>query len=557
MQTFNDLGLNEALVTAVTELGFEQPTPVQAQAIPTLLANSIDLVALAQTGTGKTAAFGLPLLNQIESGMRKPQGLILCPTRELCIQISRDLQSYARHMPAVKVVSVYGGASIENQMRDLKDGAQIIVATPGRMVDIIERNKVDLTGVSVAILDEADEMLNMGFKEDLDFILSYTPETKQTWLFSATMPAEVARIAKTYMDSPVEITLGNKNSGNENIEHIYYTVSVKDKYPALKRIADSEPSIFAIVFCRTKRETQQVADALIRDGYPADALHGDLSQAQRDLVMKRYRNRNLQMLVATDVAARGIDVENVTHVINFNLPDELENYTHRSGRTARAGKKGISIALVTRNEKGKIKSLERALRATFTEGQVPTSETVFKNRLKAFSKSLMQTEALPEVEPFMEDFSHSLQSLTREDLLKVLLSREFSSMLEYYKSGPVIDETMHVEGGKDVARFFVNLGSMDGLNPREMRTFLAQTAGIRESDIPWMGLKNSFTLLEVSSHSAEIFKTAFKGCFYNERPVRVEVRNSSESGGGARKGGRRESGGSGGGFKRRKKVAAY
>ena len=330
MNKFEALGLNNTIVKAVTELGFEAPTPIQEKTIPALLTGTSDLVALAQTGTGKTAAFGLPLISLIDFNSKHTQALILCPTRELCMQITRDLQNFTKYISGANIVAIYGGASIENQTRDIKRGAQIVVATPGRMNDMIDRRNVNLSNVRYAVLDEADEMLNMGFKEDLDTILSETPPDKNTWLFSATMPDEVLRISRNYMSNPVEITVGNKNSGNANIEHQYYVVSARDKYLTLKRIADFNPDIFAIVFCRTKIETQEIADKLIKDGYNADALHGDLSQAQRDYVMKRYRNRALQMLVATDVAARGIDVQDVTHVINYALPDEIENYTHRS-----------------------------------------------------------------------------------------------------------------------------------------------------------------------------------------------------------------------------------
>jgi len=357
MMTFEELGLSQPVLKAIGELGFESPTPIQEKAIPAVLTGEEDMVALAQTGTGKTAAFGLPLTQLINFESRQVQAVVLCPTRELCMQITRDLQNFTKYLGGAHVVSIYGGASIEGQIREVRKGPQIIVGTPGRMVDMIDRGVVNLTTIQYVVLDEADEMLNMGFKEDLDMILSDTPATKSTWLFSATMPDEVLRISRSYMKDPVEITVGGKNTGNENIEHQYYVVHQRDKYLALKRIADYNPDIFAIVFCLTKIETQQIADALIKDGYNADALHGDLSQAQRDHVMKRYRSRSLQMLVATDVAARGIDVNDVTHVINYNLPDEIENYTHRSGRTARAGKKGVSIAIINMKEVYKIRQI--------------------------------------------------------------------------------------------------------------------------------------------------------------------------------------------------------
>jgi ATP-dependent RNA helicase DeaD len=372
MKTFDMLGLSTPVLRAIGELGFESPTPIQEQAIPVMLGGNQDVVALAQTGTGKTAAFGLPLIELLDFSKRDTQALILAPTRELCVQITKDVQNFAKYTQGAHVVSIYGGASIEGQIREVRKGPQIIAATPGRLVDMIERGVVDLSTVEFVVLDEADEMLTMGFKEDLDLILSQTPAEKNTWLFSATMPREVQRIANDYMNQPHEVTVGAKNAGNENIEHLYYVVHARDRYLALKRIADYNPDIFAIVFCRTKAETQQVADSLIKDGYNADALHGDLSQAQRDFVMKRYRSRSLQMLVATDVAARGIDVNDVTHVINYNLPDEIESYTHRSGRTARAGKSGVSIAIVHSKEMHKIREIEKIIKRTFTRAQITT-----------------------------------------------------------------------------------------------------------------------------------------------------------------------------------------
>ena len=358
---FEELGIEQRIVKAITELGFENPTPIQEETIPVLLSGKKDLVGLAQTGTGKTAAFGLPMAQLVDFNSRNTQALIICPTRELCLQITRDLQSYVKYIDGAHIVAIYGGASLEMQSRELSRGAQIIVATPGRMVDMINRRKVKLANISMVVLDEADEMLNMGFKEDLDSILSETPPDKNTWLFSATMQNEVARIAKNYMKDPYEVTVGKQNQGADNIEHRYYIVHAKDKYAALKRIADYNPEIFGIVFCRTRIETQQIAEQLIKDGYNADSLHGDLSQQQRDQVMARYRSKTLQMLVATDVAARGIDVNNITHVINYNLPDDIENYTHRSGRTARAGKSGVSIVIINMKEVGKIRMIERQI----------------------------------------------------------------------------------------------------------------------------------------------------------------------------------------------------
>ena len=379
--TFSELGLRDEVLKSITDLGFEAPTPIQQEAIPYLLKSESDFVGLAQTGTGKTAAFGLPLVNNVQSGTRLPQGLVICPTRELCLQISKDLENYAKYDRDTQVVAVYGGTDIRRQMTQVKT-ATIIVATPGRLVDLINRKAIVLQEVQCVVLDEADEMLNMGFKEDIDMILRQTPEKKNVWLFSATMPKEVAMIAKTYMTDPLEVSIGHKNQGNENIEHIYYSVKEKDRYAALKRLIDVNPDIFGLVFCRTRHETQSVAEKLSKDGYNAEPLHGDLSQAQRDNVMKRFRERTLQLLVATDVAARGIDVDNITHVIHYQLPDDIENYTHRSGRTARAGKKGESLVLINTREGYKIRSIEKQIRTDFTQGTIPSAQEICGLQLK-------------------------------------------------------------------------------------------------------------------------------------------------------------------------------
>ena len=379
--TFQESGLNSDLIKAVTDLGFTSPTPIQEQTIALLATERTDLVALAQTGTGKTAAFGLPLLNQIDVADKNVQALILAPTRELCVQITNDIKNYSKYLKGFNVTAIYGGARIDGQIKEIRRGVQVIAATPGRLIDMIERGVIKLSTVQTVILDEADEMLNMGFKEDLDIILRETPASKNTWLFSATMPKEVERIARNYMSNPKELSTGKKNEGADNLEHIYYVVSPRDRYLALKRVADFYPDIFGIVFCRTKAETQEVADLLIKDGYSADALHGDLSQSQRDFVMKRFRSKTLQMLVATDVAARGIDVNNVTHVINYNLPEDTENYTHRTGRTARAGKSGIAIAIITPKDTGKIKDIERIIKKKFTKSSVPNGLEVCEKQL--------------------------------------------------------------------------------------------------------------------------------------------------------------------------------
>lgn len=576
MNKFEALGLNPAIIKAITAMGFETPTPIQEKTIPMLLEGSTDLVALAQTGTGKTAAFGLPLANLLDFAARQTQALILCPTRELCMQIAKDIKTYTQYIPGVNVVPVYGGASINGQITDIKRGAQIIVATPGRMVDLINRKRVDLSKVQYAILDEADEMLNMGFKEDLDMILSQTPDTKSVWLFSATMPDEVLRISKKYMDKPKEITIGNKNQGNENIQHIYYVVHARDKYAALKRIADYNPDIFAIVFCRTKIETQQVADMLIKDGYNADALHGDLSQAQRDMVMKRYRSRALQMLVATDVAGRGIDVNDVTHVINYNLPDELENYTHRSGRTARAGKTGVSIVIINMRELGTIKTLERMIQKKFKRAEVPTGFQVCEKQLFYLVKKLHSVEVNEDaIVDYMPKIYEQLNDLSKEDIIKRLVSVEFNRFAEYYKKAPDLNTDTHREergdrsergergprgGGGNVVKLFVNVGRRDNLDKDSLTDYISSTANIDRSKITYANVQNSFSFIEVPPESVDTVMTAFKDQKLGAFSVRIEVSEENrerparpsrfsrdgESGGGFRGGNDRRSGG---GFK--------
>jgi ATP-dependent RNA helicase DeaD len=536
MENFEALGLSQEVLRAISELGFVAPTPIQQQAIPTLMYDQSDLVALAQTGTGKTAAFGLPLIELVDASVRDTQALILCPTRELCVQITKDLQNFSKYAGGVHVVPIYGGTSIEGQIRDVRKGPQIIVGTPGRMVDMIERGVIDLSNVEVVVLDEADEMLHMGFKDDLDTILSTTPEEKNTWLFSATMPDEVSRIARNYMSNPAEITVGGKNTGNENIEHQYYIVHQRDKYLALKRIADYNPDIFAIVFCRTKIETQQVADQLIKDGYNADALHGDLSQAQRDHVMKRYRNRALQMLVATDVAARGIDVNDVTHVINYNLPDEIENYTHRSGRTARAGKKGVSIVIINMKEQFKIRQIEKIIKQPFTKAHIPTSFEVCEKQLFHLVQNVHNVEVNEKaIEGYLPKVFEELNDLSKEEVIKRFVSIEFNRFLEYYKNAPDLNadekrgEKRNSESG--VVKMYINLGQMDGLDFAGLKQYVAETANVSDQEVTWADIKNTFSLIEVRTSSFETVLDAFKrGIKYRGRLVRVESRGNKDAG---------------------------
>jgi len=535
MMNFEVLGLSKPVLRAIAELGFESPTPIQEQAIPVMLGGNQDVVALAQTGTGKTAAFGLPLIDLLDFNQRHTQALILAPTRELCMQITRDLQSFSKHTGGAHVVAIYGGASIEGQIREMRKGPQIVAATPGRLVDMIERGVVDLTRIDFVVLDEADEMLTMGFKDDLDLILSQTPEEKNTWLFSATMPNEVQRIAKNYMSDPFEVTVGQRNSGNENIEHLYYVVHAKDRYLALKRIADYNPDIFAIVFCRTKAETQQVADALIKDGYNADALHGDLSQAQRDFVMKRYRSRSLQMLVATDVAARGIDVNDVTHVINYNLPDEIESYTHRSGRTARAGKTGVSIAIIHSKELHKIREIEKIIKRKFAQAQIPTGFDVCEQQLMALVKRIHNVEVDEKtVERYLPQVFEELQELSREDIIKRFVSIEFNRFAEYYRNAPDLNHNAQRDDRRALApgvvKLYMNIGGIDGFDFNTIKEFIAENAEINTADITWTDLKNTFSLIEVKNEVVDKIMDTIHGAQYRGRTVRVESRGNRDAG---------------------------
>ncbi|MFZ4863724.1 DEAD/DEAH box helicase [Sphingobacterium sp. Mn56C] len=554
MNPFLELGIRHEVVNAISELGFEKPSPIQEKAIPVLLTGNDDFVGLAQTGTGKTAAFGLPLLEQLDFTQKHPQALILCPTRELCLQIAKDLEKFAKYIDDVHVVAVYGGANISDQLRQIRRGVQIVVATPGRMLDIINRNAIDFSSVKYVVLDEADEMLNMGFQEDINNILSETPDDKKTWLFSATMPKEVRRIAQNYMTNPFELTVGTKNTGNANIEHQYYLIRAKDKYAAFKRIVDFYPDIFGIVFCRTKIETQEIAEALIRDGYNADSLHGDLSQQQRDKVMKRYRERNLQLLIATDVAARGIDVNDVTHVINFSLPDEVENYTHRSGRTARAGKTGISISLINIKEMSKIRHIEKIIGKPFEKKQVPQGTEVCEKQLFSIVDKLHNVEVNEEqITPFLPAINSSLEDLSKEEIIKRFASLEFNRFLDYYKNAPDLNiEARDIRGGErgergdrrgdrassnGYTRLFINLGSVDEFNRGEMLGYICNTAKVSGKSIGKIDLKGVFTFFEVQDAEVEKVFEGFKSIDFNGRQVRIEVSGEGRSDRGGRSGG--------------------
>jgi len=556
--TFQEIGLNKDLLRAVSDLGFETPTPIQQQTIPMLSQQPADLVALAQTGTGKTAAFGLPALSKIDLDHKHVQVLVLAPTRELCVQISNDLKNFGKYMPGFSVCAIYGGASLENQARDIKKGVHVIAATPGRLIDMIERGVVKLHTVRIVVLDEADEMLNMGFKDDLDIILSKTPNDKNVWLFSATMPREVERIARNYMHEPMELTAGRKNEGAENLEHVYYTVHSRDRYAALKRVADYYPDIFGIVFCRTKAETQEVADLLIKDGYNADALHGDLSQSQRDFVMRRFRSRTLQMLVATDVAARGIDVNDVTHVINYNLPEDVEIYTHRTGRTARAGKSGIAITIVTPKDQSKIKDIERVTKRKFEKRDVPNGLEVCEKQLFNLVHKINQVEVRDEeIESFLPAIYDELKDLSKEELIKRVVSEEFNRFHDYYLNAPDLNISNGVDGafGKHrTSRFFLNMGRLDGFNLHSMRDFLCDLTKLHNRMVFNIDIKNSFSFFETETRYTDNFLNLTKeNIEFNGRKLELELsqkkmRESSEG----RKGGRerKEFSGDGGGRKR-------
>jgi ATP-dependent RNA helicase DeaD len=568
MNPFSTLGIRHDIVNAITELGFENPTPIQEQAIPVLLSGSNDFVGLAQTGTGKTAAFGLPLLELLDFEENYPQALILCPTRELCLQITSDMNKYAKNMKNVNVVAVYGGANISDQLRQIKRGVQIVVATPGRMLDIINRKAIDFSQVQFVVLDEADEMLNMGFQEDIDSILSTTPDDKKTWLFSATMPTEVRRIAKKYMTDPFELTMGTKNTGNVNIEHEYYIVKARDKYAAFKRIVDFNPEIFGIVFCRTKIETQEIAESLMKDGYNADALHGDLSQQQRDKVMKRYRDRSLQLLIATDVAARGIDVNDVTHVINYSLPDEIENYTHRSGRTGRAGKTGISIAIINSKELGKIRHIERTIGKSFTKAEIPSGFDVCEKQLFAMIHKVHNVEVNEDqIEQYIPRIMDEFKDLDKEAIIKRFASLEFNRFLEYYSKAPDLnisgddrgfergdraergDRTFKSSTSPGYTRLFMNLGSVDDFTRGDMLGFICNNTKISGKSVGKIDLKGVFTFFEVEESAVNQVVEGFKSVDFQGREVRIELAGDREGGGGGGERGGSSNRGGGGGYR--------
>jgi ATP-dependent RNA helicase DeaD len=564
--TFSELGLRGEVLKSILDLGFDVPTPIQQKAIPHLLKSESDFVGLAQTGTGKTAAFGLPLVNNVKPGSKLPQGLIICPTRELCLQITKDLENYSKHDKFISVVAVYGGTDIRRQMTSVKT-ATIIVATPGRLVDLINRKSVHLSEVEYVVLDEADEMLNMGFKEDIDIILQKTPQYKNVWLFSATMPKEVAEIAKNYMDNPLEVSIGHKNQSNENIEHIYYTVKESNRYAALKRLIDVSPDIFGLVFCRTRHETQSVAEKLAKEGYNAEPLHGDLSQAQRDSVMKRFRDRSLQLLVATDVAARGIDVDNITHVINYNLPDDIENYTHRSGRTARAGKKGQSMVLINTRENFKIRAIEKQIRTDFVQGKVPTAEEICSIQLSSLIAKIKDTKVNEdEIAKFLPSIMSDFESLSKEEVIKKFIYSEFRRFIEYYERAGDLNADSDRKSRDDKGdrpergqrrdrneagktRFFVSIGKRDGLNPGGLLRLICDETGLNSSNVGRIEILPSFSFFEADDEHTNNIISKVNGSNYEGNKVSVEVtKKKAEAKGGGKSfssGGRERSFGSG------------
>jgi ATP-dependent RNA helicase DeaD len=539
MKNFEEMGFTPGILKAIRELGFEMPMPVQENVIPLMLGDECDIIALAQTGTGKTAAFGLPLVQATDTESNDVQSLILCPTRELCMQITNDLADYSKYTGKLNILAVYGGASIDNQIRALKKGVHIIVATPGRLIDLIGRGAARLSSVSTVILDEADEMLNMGFLDSINEILEEVPEGRRTLLFSATMSNEIATIARNYMNDPVEITIGKKNASAENVSHVYCLVRAKDKYKALKRLADSEPDIYGIIFCRTRRETQEVASMLIDDGYNADALHGDLSQVQRDTVMQKFRVRNLQLLVATDVAARGLDVDDLTHIINYTLPDDLEVYTHRSGRTGRAGKKGISVSLISPRERNLISQLEKKVKKNFKLLSIPTGSEICNRQLLHWVKKLeMVVTEHQEIDKFLPEIEEKLSGLDREELLRRVVSLEFDRFLDDYRHGedlisPSGDDDFrftgdHKKGSKrtyegNYRRLFINLGKTDGFYPEQLIELINKNTSGGKIPIGKIDLMKTFSFFEVEeSHADEIIEALNKAKF-NDRRVAVEV----------------------------------
>ncbi len=545
--SFENLDLIDELLQAVEDLGFTAPTPIQIDAIPEIIGGDRDLVGLAPTGTGKTAAFGLPMIQLIDFDLKDTQGLIICPTRELCAQISDDMKSFCKYVKGARIAAVVGGASMENQIKQVRKGAQIIVATPGRLLDLINRKVVKLFNVSYVVLDEADEMLNMGFKEDIDTILEETPEDKRTWLFSATMPDEVARITKQYMDDPVRITVGKKNRGAKNIQHLNYVIHEKDRYQALKRILDHSPDIYGLVFCRTRKETQEIAEKLMKDNYDADALHGDLSQAARDNVMNRFKSKSLQILIATDVAARGLDVKDISHVINYKLPDEAQIYTHRSGRTARAGKSGTSIVITNSRERRKLEMIEKKAGVQFTYTKIPKGHEICERQLYSMISKMVEVDVdYEEIGPFLPPVYDTLKGLSKEELIQKFVSIEFNRFLDYYKDSKdinvhlqkekkssgtrdAVDRQRNIQPGK-AKRFFLNAGAMDNLSKKTLIKGICSSAGISSGKIGSIEIMREFSFFEVESGVAAKVMKSMKGATLDGREINIEYAEKKKGG---------------------------
>ena len=565
MKTFEELGVSEEIRRAISELGFEHPMPVQEEVIPYLLGNRNDVIALAQTGTGKTAAFGLPLLQRIDTSSKSTQAIVLSPTRELCLQIADDLKDFGKYIPHLHIAAVYGGASIDTQIHQLRHGVQIIVATPGRLIDLMHRGKARLDQVRNVVLDEADEMLNMGFQESITEILTGVPEDRNTLLFSATMSRDVEKVAKGYLHDYKEIVVGSRNEGAESVNHIYYMVNARDKYLALKRLVDFYPKIYAIVFCRTKVETQEIADKLIKDGYNAESLHGDLSQQQRDLTMQKFRSHLTQILVATDVAARGLDVNDLTHVINYGLPDDIENYTHRSGRTGRAGKKGTSISIIHSREKYKVRNIEREIGKEFIDGTLPSPEEICKKQLFKTMDNILKTDVDEEqIAPYMEDINRQFEYIDKEDLIKKIVTSTFGRFLDYYKNAPEIEKpsarssreegrsgrsegrTTRSRGArkaeKGFKRLFINLGKNDGFYPGEVMQFINKNMNGHQA-VGHIDLLAKQSYIEVPEQDAQKVMKALDGAVYKRRKVRC---NDADEPGHGRSAGSRSTGSRGG-----------
>jgi ATP-dependent RNA helicase DeaD len=564
MSTFLELGLKEPITKALTDLGYEKPTVIQEKAIPQIISSTEDLKAFAQTGTGKTAAFSLPILELLDASNSNVQAIILSPTRELAVQIGNNIKDFCKYLKDLRVTTVYGGSSMEDQIRSLKRGSQIVVGTPGRTVDLINRRALKLGNIQWLVLDEADEMLNMGFKDELDKVLEATPETKQTLLFSATFPREVESIAKNYMTKPVEITSGQKNKGADSVSHEYYSVTERTRYPALKRIADLNPNIYAIIFCRTRRETQEVADNLIKDGYNADSLHGDLSQAQRDSVMGKFRKKTIQILVATDVAARGLDVSELTHVINHKLPDQIENYTHRSGRTGRAGNKGISIVLVNGKEKGKLRPIEKIIQKKFIQAKVPSGKEICQNQLMNLIDKVQAIEVNEtQINEFLPSIYEKLKDLDREKLIQKFVSLEFNTMLAYYENAKDLNDLSSRNNSRarsvneNMTRFFINIGRKDSLNPAKLIGLINDQNIGDKIEIGAIDILDTFSFFELDKNFEDKALEAFSSNQpdFDGRSVNIEVTKKERTGGGRRGGSKKPFGKKDGGFGRRRRSS--